>query len=97
MLPGDTVLLKRENPRKLDTAFLPDHHTVVSKTGSKVTMQSPNGVCYDRNTSHVNKYQHQNVPDMGTLETSVVPELDQLMIEQQGATRGDGGTEGCRD
>ena len=41
--------------------------------------------------------QHQNVPDMGTLETSVVPELDQLMIEQQMATRGDGGTEGCRD
>ena len=86
MLPEDTVLLKRENPRKLDTAFLPDPNTVVSKTGSKVKIQSPDGV-YDGNMSHMKKYQRQNVPDMGNLDTSGVPEIDQLIIiEQQMAT-----------
>jgi len=79
-------LLKRENPKKLNTTFLPDPYTVVSKTGSKVTMQLPDGVSYDRNTSHMKKYQHQNIPDMGNLETSCLPEIDQLMIEQHVAT-----------
>jgi len=68
--PGDMVLLKREQTGKLDTPFYPEPYHVVSKAGSKVTVESPIGVRYDRNSSHVKKFLAQqdnseegNIPD----------------------------------
>ena len=54
--PGDTVLLRRENPGKLETPFFPEPHQVISKAGSKVTVQAPSGATYSRNSTWVKKY-----------------------------------------
>jgi hypothetical protein len=61
--PGDTVLLRRENGGKLDTPFLPEPFKVVETTGSKVTVQSPTGATYSRNSSWVKKYRDTTETD----------------------------------
>lgn len=55
VMPGDTVLLRREQTGKLDTPFIPEPFQVVEKTGSRVTVQSPSGARYFRNSSRVKK------------------------------------------
>jgi hypothetical protein len=54
---GDSVLIKNEHVQnKLDTPFIPEPYEVIARKGSQVTVESPQGVRYDRNTSHVKKY-----------------------------------------
>lgn len=53
---GDKVLLRRENTGKLDTPFRPEPCEVISKSGSQVTVQTPDGAVYKRNSTHVKKY-----------------------------------------
>lgn len=53
---GDTVLVKREQMGKLDTAFVPEPYKVIDKAGSKVTVESPEGAVYSRNSTCVKKY-----------------------------------------
>jgi hypothetical protein len=49
---GDTVLVKRDRQQnKMDAPFNPEPFQVVEKSGSRVTVESPQGVKYDRNTS----------------------------------------------
>ena len=52
----DLVLVKGDQPNKLDAPFKPEPFRVVDKRGSNVTVQSPQGVCYDRNTHHVKQF-----------------------------------------
>jgi hypothetical protein len=53
---GDKILLKADKVNKFSTTFQPTPYTVVSKTGNNVMIQSPEGVQYSRNTSHVKKF-----------------------------------------
>ena len=53
---GDQGLVKQDKVNKFTKPFNPTPYTVVQKTGSKVVVQSPEGVEYSRNTSHVKKF-----------------------------------------
>jgi hypothetical protein len=59
--PGDTVLLKREQRQKLDTPFLPTPCKVIDKAGTKITVQTPGGATYARNSSLMKKYINSDV------------------------------------
>ena len=50
---GDSVLLKQKSLNKMTPPFDPQPYQVVSKAGSSVTVQSPSGAQYKRNSSHV--------------------------------------------
>jgi len=49
---GDIVLLQQQ----LTATYKPELYTVTSRTGSEVTVQSPDGVEYRRTVAHVKKY-----------------------------------------
>ena len=53
---GDQVLLKQDKQNKLTTNFGGLPHEVLSKLGNSLIVQSPDGVQYRRNTSHVHRY-----------------------------------------
>jgi hypothetical protein len=53
---GDTVLVRQEKSNKLDTNFSATPHKVVSKAGNSLVVESPAGVKYSRNTTHVKRY-----------------------------------------
>ena len=57
---GDTVLVKQARQDKLTTPFKATPYTLVHKEGNSVTVQSPAGVRYKRNSTHVKKY---NTPE----------------------------------
>ena len=46
IVPGGAVLLKREQPGKLDTPFIQEPFQVASKAGIKVTLESPDGASF---------------------------------------------------
>ncbi|XP_030849310.1 uncharacterized protein K02A2.6-like [Strongylocentrotus purpuratus] len=73
VVPGDEVLVRREVSSKMDTPFLPQPYTVVSREGNKLNICSPEGVMYARNTSHVKKYHRQGIlqPEAETTEAQV--------------------------
>ena len=54
--PGDDVLVCQEVRNKLDTPFHPTPHHVVARHGNQVTVESPEGVRYKRNTTHVKRF-----------------------------------------
>jgi hypothetical protein len=56
VMPGDSVLLRREQTGKLDTPFIPEPYHVIEKSGNKVTVQSQSGARYYRNSSRVKKF-----------------------------------------
>lgn len=62
---GDKVLLKQEKVDKFSTNFNKTPHTVVHKHGNQVTVESPEGAQYSRNTTWVKKY---NQPQAGERE-----------------------------
>ena len=57
---GDTVLLKQEQRNKLTPTFRPKPFCVLEKTGNSVVVESPDGVQYKRNTTHVKKFLERN-------------------------------------
>ncbi|KAJ8019102.1 hypothetical protein HOLleu_42510 [Holothuria leucospilota] len=54
---GDQVLLRRPRVDKLSAPFHETPFEVVDKYHSQVTVQSPEGVTYKRNSSHVKKFE----------------------------------------
>ena len=50
---GDQVLLKQNALSKMTPPFEPQPDHVVSKGGSSVTVKSPSGVQYNRNSSYL--------------------------------------------
>ena len=69
---GDKVLVRQEKHNKLSTAFNPTPHTVISKDGNSLVMQSPDAGSYSRNTTHVQKYMEAETkaPETMTEHTS---------------------------
>ena len=63
--PGDAVLVKQTRQDKLTTPFKVHPYTLVDKIGNSVTVQSPEGVKYKRNSTHVKKY---NEPEQDTYD-----------------------------
>ena len=57
---GDKVLLKQKQENKMQTQFNPLLHKVVEKYGNKVTIESQDGVRYDRNVTRVKPYLERN-------------------------------------
>ncbi|KAK2176541.1 hypothetical protein NP493_657g01048 [Ridgeia piscesae] len=53
---GDKVLVRQDKINKLTTTFGATPFTVVNKTGNSLVVESPEGVQYSRNTTHVRKY-----------------------------------------
>ena len=53
---GDKVLVRQDKINKLTTTFGATPFTVVNKTGNSLVIESPEGVQYSRNTTHVRKY-----------------------------------------
>ncbi len=64
LTPGDLVLLRQEKKNKLSTPFEHQPYEVVTKNGNSVVIESPAGVRYKRNITHVKKY-HENVQQPG--------------------------------
>ena len=60
VLPGDQELVQQEKKDKLSTRFNPNPHTVVSKHGDSLIVQSQEGAQYSRNTAHVKKLLQNN-------------------------------------
>lgn len=56
IVPGDKVIVRRDERRKLDTPYFNQPYTVTARTGSMVTVKSPQGVLYKRNVSSVKRY-----------------------------------------
>ena len=53
---GDQVLLRQKQDNKLTTPFASDVYKVIEKNGNSVEIESPEGVRYKRNITHVKKY-----------------------------------------
>lgn len=76
IVPGDKVLIKRDkHTGKLDTHFHSQPFDVIEKTGSKVTVQSPEGVKYARNSSHLKKFLSRQSPDIEDSNQTMTPEI----------------------
>ena len=53
---GDQVLLRQEKVNKFSTNFARKPYQVIDRHGNRVVIQSPEGVQYSRNTSHLHRY-----------------------------------------
>ena len=53
---GDEVLVRQDKVNKFSTTFNPTPCVVVRKSGNSLIVESPDGVQYSRNSSHVRKY-----------------------------------------
>ena len=62
---GDRVLLKQEQTNKLTSTFRPAPFRVLEKTGNSVVVDSPVGVQYERNSTHVKKFVERDGPPKG--------------------------------
>jgi len=62
---GDTVLMKQPYYNKFTTQFQTKPYAVRNKTGNCVTIESPEGVLYKRNITHLKKYETRpNLPNL---------------------------------
>jgi hypothetical protein len=52
---GDSVLVRQPYQNKLSTPFISTPHKLIEKTGNKCVVESPEGVTYQRNSTHVKK------------------------------------------
>ena len=57
---GDRVLLKQEKTNKLTPTFTPEPFHVLDKAGNSIVVESPDGVQYKRNSTHVKKFVERN-------------------------------------
>lgn len=91
---GDTILLQQDKVDKFTTPFNSTPHKIVSKSGNQVVVESPTGVRYRRNTTHVKKFETQenkqehlgqeNTPEMEVKEINKQSETD-TQTPQEGA------------
>ena len=57
VIVGDKVLVRQDKNNKLTTTFGATPFTVINKSTNSLLVESPDGVQYSRNTTHVTKYQ----------------------------------------
>ncbi len=58
---GDRVLIRQDKTNKFTTPFNATPHTVIRKAGNKITVESPTGAQYSRNTTFVRKYVEKEI------------------------------------
>lgn len=73
---GDLVLMKQKKTDKLSTNFNPSPMKIVSKGGNGVLMESPEGVMYRRNVTHLKKFigekPNSSSEDSGKIQSELV-------------------------
>lgn len=99
---GDQVLMKNMHPsNKLSATFLPGPAKVISKQGNSVIVETPEGVRYRRNSSHLKKVhspepertnstsddEHQDWATPTTMENSPVAQREAAANPQQTTSR----------
>ena len=78
---GDMVLLRQERKNKLTPTFRPEPYLVLDKTGNSVVVESPDGVQYKRNSTHVKKFlERSNMPESQILAS---PPTSDISTEHQ--------------
>lgn len=78
---GDMVLLRQEQRNKLTPTFRPEPYRVLDKLGNRVVVESPDGVQYKRNSTHVKKFLgRSNAPEC---EMSLSPPILNSSTEHQ--------------
>ena len=77
LVTGDNVLIKQPYTNKMTTPFIPTPYKLIEKNGNQCVVQSPEGVNYRRNTTHVKKY--NNMQTEPKTETNPIPESDNVM------------------
>jgi len=65
---GDKVLMKQPYHNKFTTPFQTKPYTVKSKTGNCTTVESPEGILYKRNVTHLKKYRTRSEASESTHE-----------------------------
>ena len=81
MKEGDTILLRQDWKNKLAPTFRPEPYRVLDKSGNSVVVESPVGVKYKRNSTHVKKFlQRSNVPEC---KMSLSPPISNSSTEHQ--------------
>ncbi|MEW8548477.1 MAG: DDE-type integrase/transposase/recombinase, partial [Candidatus Thiodiazotropha sp.] len=76
---GGKVLVKKERKNKMDTPFVPVPYKLIDKHGNSCTVESPEGVQYKRNSTHVKRYEEP--PDE-------IPEIEDILPENDLETEG---------
>ncbi|CAB4021992.1 Hypothetical predicted protein, partial [Paramuricea clavata] len=72
---GDKVLLRQQRTNKWTTAFEIQPYQVIDKHGNSVLVESPQGVQYKRNSTHVKAFQEkENGPEEIEM-SATVPEI----------------------
>ncbi|KAL2079819.1 hypothetical protein ACEWY4_025563 [Coilia grayii] len=82
---GDTVLVKQEKVDKFSTNFNKTPHAVVHKHGNQVTVESPDGAQYSRNTTWVKKYNQHETGEHGAANAPAYP-AQQLVMDSCDST-----------
>ena len=78
---GDTVFLRQDRENKLTPTFRPEPYRVLDKSGNSVVVESPDGVPYKRNSTHVkNSLDRSNAPEC---DISLSPPISNSSTEHQ--------------
>ncbi len=56
-------MIRQDKSNKFTTPFNATPHTVIRKAGNKITVESPTGAQYSRNTTFVRKYVEKEIED----------------------------------
>jgi hypothetical protein len=75
---GDNVLVKQSQQNKMCTPFCTTPYKLIHKSGNQCVVQSPEGVQYKRNSTHVRKY---NEPKNHTEIDNQMPEMEGKLNE----------------
>ena len=78
---GDTVLLRQEWKHKLTQTCRPEPYCVLDKSGNSVVVESPNGVQYKRDSTHVKKLLEWS--NASECEMSLPPPISNSSTEYQ--------------
>jgi hypothetical protein len=99
---GDKVLLKQQRINKWTTTFESQPYQVIDKHGNSVLVESPEGVQYKRNTTHVKPLQERESGSEEIEMSATVPEVppeESVLQQAEGETSSAGETssQGDRD
>jgi hypothetical protein len=76
---GDKVLLRQQRINKWTTAFESQPYQVIDKHGNSVLVESPEGVQYKRNTTHVKPFQER---ESGSEEFEMSATVPEILLEE---------------
>jgi hypothetical protein len=99
---GDKVLLRQQRINKWTTEFESQPYQVIDKHGNSVLVESPEGVQYKRNTTHVKPFQERESGSEEIEMSATVPEIppeESVLQQAEGETlsAGETSSQGDRD